>query len=259
MGVFSFKYSGDFKYKDGNGSEVTGTRNEKVYIQNTNWYVKFLTDGTLTTYNDANIDVFLVGGGYNGGYVTTGTYQADVLVNTQDGGPGGSGGKTYTSTASVTTNGTYSIDIGGKEEASIAFSKSSNSGTSLPGGAGAKCYGTGDYYASWRGYAGQNGPYTFGDSSLDGVRYGSSGGGGGSYCGSTGHGSNLGGENAGEGGESNASGGYPGQDGVANTGGGGGGALNCKKNNKTNCKLYDVPHNVPGNGASGIVIIRNKR
>lgn len=70
-----------------------------------NWRIKFLTSGTLTVTNDADIDVFLVGGG--GGGVPYKGHTSDV------GGNGGGGGYTKTvKNLKLVDGNSYQITIG---------------------------------------------------------------------------------------------------------------------------------------------------
>ena len=82
---------------------------------NGNWKLKFLTSGTLTTYENANIDVFLVGGGSSSEFIT-----------------GGSGGQTLTESTSLPIS-SYDIVIGaggtGKADGD-GYYKSSSGGSS---------------------------------------------------------------------------------------------------------------------------------
>jgi len=162
----------------------------------------------------------------NGGNAPTCSYNNDGLANVYycyNGGSGGSGG------AGGGYSNNYVVGDGGENGANGEDSSSS-------GGKG----GTGDGKSK----------YAFGESS--GVLYGSGGGGGAgmSYQG-------LGNSSAGKGGSGAGNGGYgakygangnvkptAGTDGIANRGGGGGGG---------------AVYGLPGNGGSGIVIIRNAR
>ena len=121
--IFTFKYSGDFKYLNNSSSEntsqeVVGQKNTNITLSANHWYVKFLTDGTLTINTIPNdVQIFAVGGGGGGGgrYQNYGKHSNDE--NRQwcilGGGDGGSGGAIYNSTTNgILTTNAYAVDIG---------------------------------------------------------------------------------------------------------------------------------------------------
>lgn len=222
FGETSFSYTGTYTWiDDGSG----------------NWRLKFLTSGTFTPSVGANIDIFLVGGGGRGAYFTT------------SGGGGAGSGKTTTLLNYAMSGGTdYSIVVG---EGGTG-SRASGAGY-LYGGDGSDTTAFGQ--TALKGYGG-------GNRALSNVNMGGDGGSGGGSSSSSGgsDGSNGSGtyygvgqgtttkEFAEAGGTLYASGGSGKGSGIspvtktANTGDGGDGAYASSSN-----------------GASGIVIIRNKR
>ncbi len=235
IATFSFKYTGSFKYKDGSGA-VQSANNTSINIMSPNWYIWFLSDGTLTSYIPASINAFLVAGGESG---------KDWSGN------GGSGGGSAKTNASLIKDGTYTIDIGGSNQNTTAFSSTAYTGQGARFGDSAKrapgseCN---NYAAIWEPSKGRDGYYAWDDSSIDGVQYGAGGGGGGYCCELICRGGVDGGSSGGGRGEN-----YPygaGTPGAANTGGGGGGGGN----------LVGYSCDAKGKaGGSGIVIIRNSR
>ena len=226
-----------------------------VVLDSGGWKVKFLTSGTLTMKDRANIDVFLVGGGGSGlGSRTdrTSDQQGGQYYRTQYGG-GGGGGYTFTQKGiTLLANHEYNIVIGQTREASsfeadlsdeaetISYTALAGENASGPdggnGGSGGSGYG---YYMTYL-----NGSFYAG---MKEVRGGTDGGNGQQYSGTPGTGQGTTTREFGEpSGELYASGGssyYSSAEAPAvipNTGNGGTGGN------------Y-------GSGASGIVIIRNAR
>lgn len=216
----------------------------------------FKASGTFTVPKGTNsVDIFLVGGGaggnsaYDGGNSSSGYYynggnggnggrvltQYGVAVTPFDTievvvGAGGSGGRSD----KATTIGPASGSAG---ESSTFGSYSSASGSYRSGGVRA-IYHTSDSSLRQDGTAGTDGQYAFGDSTIDGIKYGASGGGGGARQTYT-SGKSGGATGGGKGGSS----GSDGSSGTKNTGGGGGGA-----------GYGDSTYG--GSGGSGIVIVR---
>ena len=92
-----------------------------VILDSGGWKVKFLTSGTLTMRNRANVDVFLVGGGGNGlGSTTQSIIDQDSVQYYQTiYGGGGGGGYTFTQKGiTLLENHEYNIVIGQVREAS---------------------------------------------------------------------------------------------------------------------------------------------
>ena len=230
--IISFHYTGSFKVtKDG-----TVYTDADYQTLEKDYKIWFLTSGTLTTYVDSNIDVFLVGGGQRG--------------STDYGGRGG--GVAYT-TSTIQNGGSYEIAIGESGQDTVAFGQTAYTGQGAGGShrvhiySGAQC-GAGNY-SVYRGYGwGGVGPYAWNDPNIDGVRYGCGGTGGGSCCGMTCCGTTCNGAGGafptGCGGGNNAWG-YA--NGLPNTGGGGGGA-----------SWWGNGGHSGGSGGSGVVIIRKK-
>ena len=231
-----------------------------------NWRVKFLSSGTFTPTTDNTIDVFLVGGGEGGGCGSI---------------PGGGGGYTTTQTGvSITAGTSYTITIGeGGTAATTATlstwssSDGGNGGTSSAFGYTAA--GGGSEKQGWggsggggmhnNGTGGTGGAYGLPGENVDGDNQYSAAGDGqhlttcefgrgtvyGCYSGVTAYGGGGGGGaistgSPGKGGD--GGGGSYGGNGETNTGGGGGSTY---YNGSTFVK--------PGDGGSGIVIIRNTR
>lgn len=221
-----FTYTGDY--------EIVNDADETITVSPDNWKIRFLTSGTLTfqALNGAEngIDVFLVGGG--------------------GGGSSGGGGGGYTATSkgvSVVANTSYNIVIGaggtavqdtgnaGNGGVTSAFGKSANGGYGGEGGSG-----------KGKGGDGGSGGAGYGNSN-DG-KGGTDGGDGVSstYAGGKGQGTTTR-EFSTSGARLYSTGGsHPSKNITpnANTGDGGGG------------QFYEC---IATNGASGIVIIRNKR
>lgn len=226
-----------------------------VILDSGGWKVKFLTSGTLTMKDRANVDVFLVGGGGNGrGYSRrqTSDQQGGQYYQTTYGG-GGGGGYTFTQKEVMLVAGhEYVIIVGGSGSASAFIAQDEteietinyfanpgqNAGLTSGGDGGSGGSGSGLYMTYLNGsyYAGQRE-----------VRGGTDGGNGQQFSGTPGTGQGTTTREFGEpSGELYASGGnsyysyteIPAV--IPNTGNGGTGGDN-------------------GAGASGIVIIRNAR
>lgn len=247
-----------------NDYEYTNTSIPPVYAsdeQGVNWEIAFKASGTLKfKKNPGPIDVFLVGGGQNGDdgslYEYGGVYSAK-------GGKGGDGGKVRTVTGKTVSRGTtYHVVIGSAGADSSFWDVSSAQGTAKEGGAGSVTnLGSGGSSAG----NGTAGSYAFGASTSlinSGVKYGASGGGGGSrrktdWAGQYyGYGATTG---SGHGGEahdydySTPGAADNGSDAIANTGAGGGGGASVIDSSK------NITKGNGGAGASGIIIIRNHR
>ena len=256
---FNFTYTGAMKVVDGTTVTEFGEGENVVAITNSDWYVEFLTSGTLNiNMLSSNIDIFAVGGGGGG----AGTH------TTRKGGAGGEGGIAETKLnwkPNYHTNYTITIGAGGaggvignhagSDGEATTFKEGDTVIHSASGGRGAKASGekTGNGGATAKD--GGNGVYPFNDSSFN-KRYGAGGGGGqtidcsygsNDWCTGTG-GPGNGGANGG----GNAKSGKTGGKGAANSGGGGGaGSPGAARTNAGNRRRAG------GDGGSGIVIIRN--
>ena len=228
-----------------------------------NWEIALKTSGTFRFKAKVDaIDIFLVGGGSDGG---EGTYESETA--SARGGTGGNGGAYKTeSNVSVSKGTDYAIVIGSAGQnstmtcSSIGFVKTSSGGTVKSGGAGAGAShnsATGSYAAG----GGTNGTKAFGESGTligGNTIYASSGAGGAAASAS---GSNYvvgsagtGGTGAGSGGTASPYDGGSCTNGSAaiTPGSGGGGAGAYEKN-------YARVTAGVGAGAPGIIIIRNHR
>lgn len=113
---FSFRYTGQFRYLEGNGNVTDKSLftfissmqpDEYITLANERWQVEFLTSGTLTVKNiPTNIDVFLVGGGGGAGRSSW----ENLYVR---GGGGGGGGYTTTWKNIALGLQSYYVQIGG--------------------------------------------------------------------------------------------------------------------------------------------------
>ena len=115
-----FTYTGDY--------EIVNDSDEPITVSQGNWKIRFLTSGTLTFTNlngaEGGIDVFLVGGGGDGG---TRNWNPDSSIYCH--GAGGGGGYTKTQKNIHVTVGTaYSITIGGNTGTTKAFDLSASGG-----------------------------------------------------------------------------------------------------------------------------------
>lgn len=189
-----------------------------------------------------SVDVFLVGGGYNGNNGSITSYGA--YTSTHIGGHGGNGGNRYTKKGvSVVPGQTYQIVVGASNGGnSTALGYSSSSGTNASGGSGSvtiHSMSEGTLHPQ-RATKGADGQLPFGDTSITDRLYGAGGGGGGVY----GNPEYLGGYGGTYGGGkgNNDGSGYSGANGY---GAGGGGASD-------NAYYY----NKGGTGGTGCVIIR---
>lgn len=282
-----FTYSGSYQIVDDNDNVISN-----VDSYTGNWKIRFLSSGTLTFTNlhsaSKGIDVFLVGGGGNGGR-SYGGFQAGRWGYASGGGGGGGGYRTTKRGVSVTTT-SYSISVGGARTKSTAFGYTANPGANGSGGfanladcEGGPAGGSGGA-AGGRGgvnicspYNGASGGCEFDDCNFSSNRYGGGGGGGHGHNGEVSYTSGSKDPGIGTPGNGGAGGGGTGNNqyrnanthnGQANTGGGGGGASfvydrytagsNCWSSNG----CFDVSRTTEyaaGTGGSGIVIIRNKR
>jgi hypothetical protein len=172
---------------------------------------KFTSSVTITVNTGGTISVLVVGGGGTGGSGSGGgTYF----------GVGGSAGQVYYNASYTLANGSYSITIGGSDQASVFDVVTATAGTA--GGQG-PIYNAGDGGSGAGGGGGSHSGNTYGGSGGQGVSYSISGslvsyGGGGGGCGFLGGGSASSGGGAGGTGVSGS-----GTAGTPNTGGGGGG------------------------------------
>ena len=295
-----FTYTGSYQLVEDNDTIIASGTNNKVTIPSSystytgNWKIRFLTDGTLTFQelrSAANgIDIWLVGGGGNGG--TSYGKQAGNHGYSA-GGAGGGGGEMVMKTVSVSTSSSYVLDIAASASKTKAFGYTANPGSvggsnqgslsqcDIGPNPGAGGTGNGGYAggAGGRGgvnacdpYHGSNGRCEFNNCSLYSKYYGGGGGGG--------HGHNGALDRYGEAGNGGLGGGGTGNNqvrsssstshhGQANTGGGGGGAsfqlrsLTASSGCWTSDGCYEISSTQyikpAGNGGTGIVIIRNKR
>ena len=300
-----FTYTGKYQLVTDNDTVIASGTNTKVtipsgYLNYTgNWKIRFLTSGTITFHElrsaSNGIDVFLVGGGGNGGGTFAG--QAGRHGYSTAGGGGGGGYRKTQKGVSVSTSSSYAISIGAARTKTTGFGYTANPGSNgttatgfdqePPGGAGGSAGGAGGCNAN-DGSAGAAGGCEFNDCTLYSKRYGGGGGGGHAHNGRSSRGLRMprgvavpGAGGAGGGGTGNNQ--YWGantHNGTANTGGGGGGgsfvfdkydacgdkALEYYVENKCNCWSVNGCFNVSrtkvysaGTGGSGIAIIRNKR
>ncbi len=117
-----FTYTGDF--------EIVNDSDEVITVSQDNWKIRFLTSGTLTFTNlngaENGIDVFLVGGGGNGG---TRNWNPDSNIYCHGAG-GGSGYTTTEKGVTLTTGTEYQIEIGAATGSTSAFSLSASGGKS---------------------------------------------------------------------------------------------------------------------------------
>lgn len=268
-----FTYTGTYRYTDDLGNEITESDGD--------WNIQFLTSGALkfTKLNGAadGIDVFVLGGGGNGGdgSISDGSAGAFYDDGTFNAGGGGGGGCRENSFGQIIDVGTtYPIIIGGAGGSSSGFGTSASgggaggNGSTSAGGAGSG--GTGGsrggrgahYYVvdSDPGYVGEDGEDgedgegAFLDNST--YLFGAGGGGGGTSRSLR--------ADSGGGGKSGAGEGIRGGwddlnryhiNGDPNSGSGGGGGASVVL-----AKYDELPGIITGgSGGSGIVIIRNKR
>lgn len=237
--VPEFTYSGSYELVDDYSNRIASTDGD--------WNIRFLTTGNLrfTKLNGAanGIDVFVVGGGGDGGEASLYSAHGNEYWS---GGGGGGGGHCSTSFGQqVSLNIPYEIRVGGANGESSAFGTTASGGSDGgsangggEGGSGGRNGGKGSENARTAD-DGEDGAYAF--LGEIGYLYGAGGGGGQGYNGEI--------SQAGKGGNGGKDGGgHGGGDGAPNSGGGGGG--------QGRFKDYSGPR---GNGGSGVVIIRNKR
>lgn len=222
-----FTYTGDY--------EIVNDSDEPITVSQDDWKIRFLTSGILTFTNlngaEAGIDVFLVGGGGDGG---TRNWNPDS--NIQMHGAGGGGGHTKTQkNISVTVGTAYTITIGSNTGTTNAFGLSASGGTSAYGAA-----------KGWEngGSGGSGGGATDGTGGTDGgngtaPRYGVAGTGQGTTTREFGETNGRLYASGGNGDKTNPT--------VANSGNGADG------------RSTDDPSTSKNPGASGIVVIRNAR
>lgn len=252
--------NGGFKYTYTGTSSFVGDPKK-------DWILYLTGTGTLNIQGFPKgklIDVCVIGGGGNGASASVSGYGLG------GGGGGGGGGMAYKTSILPTKNTDYSITVGGANADSTAFgmtggkgangSRGGSTGQSYAGGgggnggtgtggttnvSGAKG-GSGDAsYDQAGGGKGANGNYAFGDSTLDGNRYGASGGGGGINSTKGGAGGTTGGGNGANG---------KGNGVAASAYGGGGGGHGGMFDYASHTFNYSG-----GRGANGVVIIRNHR
>nr|DAP29357.1 MAG TPA: Receptor Binding Protein sandwich domain, phage receptor.75A [Caudoviricetes sp.] len=115
-----FTYTGDY--------EIVNDSDETITESQDNWKIRFLTSGTLTFTNlngaENGIDVFLVGGGGDGG---PRQWNPDSNIY-QHGAGGGSGYTTTEKGVTLTTGAEYQIEIGAATGSTSAFSLSASGG-----------------------------------------------------------------------------------------------------------------------------------
>ena len=115
-----FTYTGDY--------EIVNDSDEPITVSQDNWKIRFLTSGTLTFTNlngaENGIDVFLVGGGGDGG---PRQWNPDSNIY-QHGAGGGSGYTTTEKGVTLTTGAEYQIEIGAATGSTSAFSLSASGG-----------------------------------------------------------------------------------------------------------------------------------
>ena len=288
--TFAFSYTGKFKV---GSTEYTNT---SWNTTNTNWEVQFLTTGTLTISQiSSKVDAYVVGGGGGGGgaglknnqgsyagaggggggaakrvnnfsltgtqTITIGSGGTGAQSQTQNGGAGGT-----TSLGSLITAGGGSggskcggIDANASGGAGGSTTGGSLSGTAVNGATGGNggCRNSCTHYngVSYKGQNGSDGSLAFGAGT---TKYGASGGGGAhSWANGNSNAASTGGTTGGGAGAvSTSGGGYANHGGnatVENTGAGGGGASG------GGCISSFPTCGHGGNGAKGIVIIRNAR
>ena len=260
--LFSFKY-GSTTYTFTNSS-TTGSVSGVYYFwkSGNNWEFYALKSGTITVATNVymNVDVYLQGGGYNGGNgsgncsITWGGSQIYYYEGTSaSGGAGGLGGYRKTVT-NQTLNGSYSVTVGAAAAHSLLGSLTSSGGTTVAA-SGAGTYSFGDSSAKGPdgnsrrvGAGGGVGGWIFHPNGGSG-----SAGSGGSYGGGNGGSANVGSANAG----SNAT--------FYGSGGGGGGGW-ARSERKSSYSSYDESvidsrcgSAAGGSGYQGFVAMRNKR
>ena len=220
------------------------------YKSGANWEFYMKTDGTFNFRSGANIDLFMCGGGQPG-------YNGPGINNTNSGGNGGA--RKTVSNISI-GNGNISV-VAGTQSNNSTFGNYTSSGGTVSTGGGQN---------NWTFYAGQDGGYSFDDSSAKGPdgnsRKVGAGGGHGGYSETDGtsqgsftvqetnggsYGGGKGGHGAIDGTRWYADDGQAGQ--FYGAGGGGGGGY-------YHMNISDRRGEAnPGNGARGFVAIRNKR
>lgn len=241
----AFTYTGIYNIYDDDDNEITESSKD--------WNIEFYTSGALrfTELNGAKdgIDVFVVGGGGDGGSAIYGT--VGTATYSAAGGGGGGGYRSSSFNTKVSTDAPYEIIIGAAGGNSSAFG--TNAGGGSTGGAGKDIGdsaggGDGGTGGSNGGKGGVNaidpqdgvdGQYAFLGNS--GIRYAPGGAGGYGYNGASGSSGSMAYGGSDGGGDS-------GSDATENSGGGGGGQC-----------YYSYGLGSAGKGGSGIVIIRNRR
>lgn len=100
-----------------------------------NWELVILTSGTITFNKNFNADIWMVGGGNNGGdgWFASGTAQ---------GGDGGNGGQCLYSQINIQAGVPYNIVIGGNNSDTTAFDLTARGGQGFKGGNGSYVIGT---------------------------------------------------------------------------------------------------------------------
>lgn len=231
------------------GTDFTYTGNCTVIddsdaVLGTQWRIKFLTSGTLTTSKEWLVDLFLVGGGASGAAGTS----------NRAGGAGGNGGECKTvSSLTVDKQIGIGIVVGGIGGDTSALGQTAIAGGGAVGGA----------LAAYNNDGNPGGAGTYEFNSVSGDMYGGAGGGGGGGVQNESNPSNAGGAGgAGGGGDGGAGGGKyggiespygrPGSSCQANTGGGGGGG----GGGQVSTGAYV---GAGGSGGSGIVIMRKHK
>ena len=243
----------------------TRTGGSSIYGQNgtenqttINWELAITSSCTIRFDRVVPVDIFLVGGGASGGQgYAVGEYNCH-------GGNGGKGGERITrANVQLVEGQTYSITIGGSDQATTGFGYTARSGVTNTGGSG----GDAGWNSSNLGTAGSNGEVAFYDQAttgtslltgLTGRKYGAGGGGAPARSANIGEhtswstGAKAGGTTGGgtSGSDPTTTAGRPGTAGQANTGAGGGGSCGDRF---TNTYVAGAA------GGSGIIIIRNAR
>lgn len=232
---------GQYQYQE--SPSAGGVNWELALLSGTNATIRF-------TKIPTNIDVFLVGGGSNGGL-------GHIDSGYEYGGDGGlGGGVVMQSNVHIDSNTDYSFTVGRSGQPSTIFGETTygapygyryETGLIASGGEGAQC--EIGYSAVRAANAGLPGALAFGEQTsllFSGRRYSACGGGGGllAQSGAIATGAAGGGTGGGVGGSRDAEA----ESGENNTGSGGGGAF-----------WNNGQSGAPGAGGSGIIIIRNAR
>lgn len=119
------KYTGDMEFTyNGVTTKLQNTNIQvKQSMLGSDWKIKLTSSGTLTLYDDYDVDVFIVGGGGNSGSCTW-FCSGDSYLRTMAGG----GGFHSTFTVAIESNNSYDITVGGARQDTIAFGKTAKKG-----------------------------------------------------------------------------------------------------------------------------------